>query len=227
MVGLMETHPTIAITGSYQLRGNKVQWKGLSPNREIFPGRGVCRIVLTQEIPIFGPPTSCLYRSELIRNTKQFFPITDPDADTCAFYEYLQHYDFGFVHEILSIEREHDDRVSTRAAELNVSAASPVEYVLKYGPIYLSEAEFETISKRSLDRYYSRLGGSVLKLKSREFWRYHVSRMRELGAPISWRKVARAVFNEILEEMRSPRVGLYKLLQVVRQKYFEVTKSDR
>lgn len=225
MVGLIETHPTIAIVGSYQLYGNEVQWRGLSPTMQIFPGREVCRMALIEEVAIFGPPTSSLYRSDLIKKKEQFFPILHPDADTCAYYEYLQHSDFGFVHEVLSIEREHNDRVSTKASELNISAVASVEYVLRYGPIYLNKVELDTISKRSFDRYYRRLGGSVLKMKGREFWRYHISRMKELGIPISWRKVVWAAINEIADEIRSPKVGWHKFVQVLKQKCSEFVKA--
>ena len=225
MVRLMETNPAIAIVGSYQRKCNEVQWKGLSPGIEIFPGREVCRMALVQELAIFGPPTSSLYRSDLIRKNEQFFPISQPHADICAYYEYLQHYDFGFVHETLSIERVHSDRVSTNVDELYADAVASVEYVLRYGQIYLNEVELNTLLKRSFARYYKRLGGSVLKMKGKEFWRFHVSRMRELGCPISWRKVACGTISEIIDEMRNPIVSYQKLVEVLKDKYFDSVKT--
>jgi glycosyltransferase involved in cell wall biosynthesis len=225
MVGLMETNPAIAIVGSYQRKGNEVQWKGLSPNIEVFSGREVCRMALVEDRAIFGPPTSSLYRSDLTRKNERFFPISQPHADICACYEYLQHYDFGFVHEILSTERVHNDRVSTKVGELYMDAVAEVEYVLRYGTIYLKEVELNMMLNRAFAIYYRRLGGSVLKMKGKEFWRFHVTRMRELGNPISWRKVAYATITEIINEMRNPKISYQKLVGVLKEKYFESVKT--
>ena len=225
MVRLMETNSAIAIVGSYQRKCEEVQWKGLSPSREMFPGREVCRISLLEELAIFGPPTSSLYRSELIRKNEPFFPISQPHADICACYEYLQHYDFGFVHEVLSIERVHSNRVSTKVDELYMDAVASVEYVLRYGKIYLNEVELATLLKRSFTIYYRRLGGSVLKMKGKEFWRFHVSRMREFGRPLSWRRVACATISEIIDEMRNPKVSYQKLVEVLKEKYSDSVKT--
>lgn len=225
MVKLMETNPAIAIVGSYQRKCDEVQWKGLSPNIEIFSGREVCRMALVEELAIFGPPTSSLYRSELIRRSDQFFPVSQPHADICACYEYLQHYDFGFVHEVLSVERVHSGRVSSKVDELYMDAVASVEYILRYGQIYLDEVEARTLLKQAFASYYRRLGGSVLKMKGKAFWRFHVARMRELGNPISWRKVAYATVSEILDEMRNPKISYRKLVEVLKEKYSDSVKA--
>ena len=225
LVKVAEENPSVGVVGSYQLRGNEVRWKGVPHDVERMSGREVCRMTLLEDVAIFGPPTSSLYRSELIRKNEPFFPTSLPHADTCACYEYLQHSDFGFVHEILSTERIHNDRVSTKVGELYMDAVAEVDYVLRYGTIYLNEDELDTILKRSFAIYYRRLGGSVLKFKGKAFWRFHVSRMRELGNPISWRKVALATLNEIVNEMKRPKVGYQKLIQVLREKYFAFVKA--
>jgi glycosyltransferase involved in cell wall biosynthesis len=221
LVEVAEKHPTAAIIGSYQLKDGEVKWKGVPRDLQIIEGRKVCRMSLLEDVAIFGPPTSSLYRCDLIRLKEQFFHPSLPHADICVCYEHLQHYDFGFVHEILSVERVHGDRETTKVGELYMDAVAAVEFILKYGPMYLDERELDMLSKQSFAIYYRRLGGSVLKMKGREFWRYHISRMRELGNPISWRKVVWATLNEIVDEMKSPKVGYQKLVQVIKGKHFE------
>ena len=142
-----------------------------------------------------------------------------PHADTSACYEYLQQSDFGFVHEILSIERIHNDRVSTKVGELYMDGVAEVEFVLKYGAIYLNESELDTILKRALAIYYRRLGGAALKLKGPEFWKFHISRMRELENSISWTKVVRAVVSEIIVEVKEPKVACHKLAQALKERW--------
>jgi len=217
-----ESHPSVGIVGSYQLKGNTVMWKGIPEASEIIDGRKICRMSLLEDLAIFGPPTSTLYRANLIREKEQFFLPHLPHADTCSCYEHLQRYDYGFVHEILSVERVHGDRETSRVEDLYIDAIAAVELVLKYGPMYLDDGEFDALRARSLGIYYRRLGGSVLKIKGREFWKYHTSRMRELGTPISLWKVGIAAFNEIVAEMKSPSVGYKKFMQVMMRKYQEV-----
>lgn len=225
LVEVAEQNPSVGIVGSYQLRGNEVRWKGVPDDMRCISGREVCRMSLLKDLSIFGPPTSSLYRSELVRNNVPFFPTSLPHADVCACYEYLHDSDFGFVHEILSIERTHAERVSRKVDELYIDAVAWVEYALKYGPMYLNDVELDAILKLALEMYYRRLGGSVLKLKGKGFWRFHISRMRELGHPITWRKVAWAVIREIMDEMKNPKVGCQKLAKVLRGKCTEIEKA--
>lgn len=225
MVGLMETYPTIAIVGAYQLKDDEVQWKGLSPKIEKISGREASRISLIDDLSIFGPPTSNLYRSDLVRKHDPFFSVLEPHGDICANYEYLQHQDFGFIHETLSIERVHHDRVSTKVGDLYMDAVAEVDYASKYGPTYLNKIEQDAILKRALERYYRRLGGAALKMKGKEFWRYQTSRMREIGYPISWPKVVREAIKEVIREMKSPKVGYQKLKRVLREKCSEFGRA--
>lgn len=216
MVRLMEAHPTIAIAGAYQLEGDKVQWKGLPPSVEKISGKEACRISLIDDLSIFGPPTSNLYRSDLVRRYDPFYSVLEPHGDTCANYEYLQQHDFGFVHEPLSVRRVHHDRATTRVSELCMDAIAEVDLALRYGPIYLHMAEQDAILTRALQGYYRRLGGAVLKMKGKHFWEYQKSRMREIGHPISWPKVVWETIKEVIREVQSPKVGYQKLERVLK-----------
>lgn len=225
LVEAAERNPSVGIVGSYQLRPDRVMWKGVPHDVECMPGRDACRKTFIENSAIFGPPTSSLYRADLVRNNQPFYSTPLPHADICACYDYLECSDFGFVHEVLSIERIHTGQSSTKSNELYADLVADIYYVLKYGRIYLNEDERDIALKRTLDAYYRRLGGSVLKLKGAEFWKFHIARMRELEYPLSWRRVIRAVLSEIVNEMRDPRVAYNKLTQVLKEKWFVFAKA--
>lgn len=216
LLSVAHRYPTTGIIGSYQLRGNDVMWTGIPTDIECLSGREACRMSLIQDMSIFGPPTSSLYRSQTVRSRKEFFPTTLPYGDTSACFASLKDWDYGFVHEVLSVERIHEGRVSTRAEALYTDAVAAVDSVVSYGPTYLDETELSALFTRTLRDYYRRLGGSVLKLKGREFWKFHSSTMKELGYPISWRKVAWAAVAEIFHESTHPTQAFKKLISHLR-----------
>ena len=218
MVLLAEAHPTVAIVGCYQQSGENVLWKGLPPDKHVISGRDLCRLSLLESLNVFGSPTSILYRSDVIRNSKPFFPHRLPHADTSACYKYLQCHDFGFVHEVLCVERVHPHQVSSKVRGLGAGNVAGLEDLFTYGPIYLSVTEFEDLKGHLLAGYYRWLGGSVLKMREREFWKYHASRLRELGYPMQWQKVLRATVDEILDEIQKPSVAFKKLAAVIKVK---------
>ena len=225
LVNLAEAHPTVDIVGSYQLSNTDVRWKGLPENIEIIPGREVCRLSLLDNLDVFGNPTSSLYRSDLIRKSKRFFRHPQLHADTSAYYDYLQHCNYGFVHEILSVQRIHDQQVTSTVRRLNMGSLATLEIVLEYGPIYLTAEELEILKGERFAWYYRLLGGCVLKLKGREFWQYHASRMKELGYPIAWRKVIKGTIDEIADEIQNPRVAFQKLFIVLKEKYCDLLQG--
>ncbi len=219
LVEVAERNPSVGIVGSYQLRPDRVMWKGLAPDVECISGREACRKTFLEDLAIFGPPTSSLYSADLIRNNQPFYSTSLPHADICAFYDYLDRSDLGFVHEVLSIERIHHAQSSTKSNDVYADLVADIYNVLKYGLTYLSEPERDVVLKRYLETYYRRLGGAVLKLKGADFWKFHVSRMRQLGNPISWIRVGRAVIGEIADEMRDPQVACQKLAQALKERW--------
>jgi glycosyltransferase involved in cell wall biosynthesis len=221
---IAESNSTTSIVGSYQRSGNKIRWKGLPYDLEVISGRAVCRLALLENLDVFGTPTSVLYRSDVIRKNDPFFPHLLPHADTSACYKYLQYSDFGFVHQILSVERVHRDQMSSKVNKLHMGNVAYLESILEYGPIYLNEVELMALKNNFFKGYYRNLGGCVLKLEGKEFWKYHASRMKELGYPISARKVMKGVLEEIGDEMHNPRIAFLKLLAVLKQKYYDLVE---
>ena len=107
LIGLAEANPSVGFVGSFSLTGNQISFGGLEYERKIVPGREICRETLMGGPYVFGAPTANLYRSDLIRRSKDFYIGNNPHADTTPFYQWLKDYDFGFVHQILSYTRIH------------------------------------------------------------------------------------------------------------------------
>ena len=110
MVDFAEAHPAVGIVGAYQRSGNTVKWQGIPSTVSVMSGRDAGRLGLLKGIHVLGTPTSVLYRADLLRMRPSFFPHPRSYADTSACYEALQYCDFGFLHEVLSVERVHSEQ---------------------------------------------------------------------------------------------------------------------
>ena len=103
MVQIADQHPSVAIVGSYGLCETKVVYDGLPYSRTVVTGRELFRKSMDGFIwggpRFFGGPTSLLFRSDIVRSRHAFFDVDNFHADTEACFEFLEHFDFGFVHQ--------------------------------------------------------------------------------------------------------------------------------
>jgi glycosyltransferase involved in cell wall biosynthesis len=208
MVELAEGHPTVGIIGSYQLRGGGGDWylrnHGLSYFQRVVPGGEICRSQLLGTRDVFGNPTSTLYRADLVRSTDAFYPNETAEADLSACYKHLKFADFGFVHQVLSFERLHEDRVTTTSTELNAYLSSAISNCITYGLLYMTPKEIEMRVKELLGKYYRFLAVSALSFRNRAFWEYHGRRLNELGYPLSKAKLGRYICMKVLDLLLNP-----------------------
>jgi glycosyltransferase involved in cell wall biosynthesis len=215
MVQLAEEHPTVGIVGSYQRSGNTVKWQGIPPKVSVMPGRDAGRLGLLNGMHVLGTPTSSLYRADLLRMREAFFPHPRSYADTSACYEALQHSDFGFLHEVLSVERVHPEQWSEAMYKLEAGSVYFLEVLMQYGPRYLSPQEFSVRKEEVFGGYYRGLGGCALKLKGPEFWNFHRSAMREIGCRLDWVRIAAAAIKEAFAEAKNPVTAMRKVRAVM------------
>jgi hypothetical protein len=54
-----------------------------------------------------------------------------------------------------------------------------------------------------------------LKLKGREFWNFHRSRLREVGCELAWARIAKAAILEAVTEAKNPVTAMRKVLAVM------------
>jgi glycosyltransferase involved in cell wall biosynthesis len=219
MVELFESTPSIGIAGSYQAVGGDGRWRlrndGLPCFQSMYPGRDIGRAHLLGEVNVLGDPTSSCYRSDLVRATRPFFPNDTPEADVSACLAQLRHSDFGFVHQVLSFERCHDDRQTTAQLATNAYISAAISDCMVYGPAFLTREERDARIAQLLAEYYSYLSVNALKFRDKSFWRHHRQRLREIGYPFDRGRLAKEVALKIVDLSLNPKATL-RLLQRMR-----------
>ena len=213
MVEVAEANPSVGIVGSYQLSGSYVNWQGFTYPRAVLPGLEICRKVFLEGQPAFGfgTPTSILYRADLVRSSKAFYPNSSPHADTSACFKCLQQSDFGFAYQVLSYQRIHRETQSSKSEELNRYVSAYLSDLIHYGPSYLSQDELERLLQKRLNDYHRFLAVNVISFRGKDFWDYHRNRLEELGYPLTPATLLKAAVMTILREMLNPEQAITKL----------------
>ena len=202
MVKLAEENPTVGLVSSYILRNNKVACDGLPVQTNIFSGRAICQLALRKEVLPFGTPTSVLIRSDVIRQYPRFFNETHIHADREACYEVLQHHDFGFVHQILSFTRLHDDTQTVRIARKhNTEYLEYLGMLKKYGPVFLQPEEYWRLQKKETKGYYRNLASYLFRRKDKKILKYHRTRLKELGFSFRYTRLAAVAAIMLLDKI--------------------------
>jgi glycosyltransferase involved in cell wall biosynthesis len=216
MVALAEANPSVVVVGCYQRSGPALKWQGVPESTCLLPGREAARLGLLHGIHILGTPTSVLYRADVVRRRRDFFPHRHSHADTSACYEAFQDGDFGFVHEELAVERVHAEQWSTAMDALDAGSVAYLDVLMRYGPLYLSPEEFQSRKRAVFDHYYRALGGCLLKGRNRSFWAFHNHRLNAIGLPLEWSRIVAGAIKEAAAEARNPVTAFRKVVGVVR-----------
>jgi glycosyltransferase involved in cell wall biosynthesis len=198
MVKLAEEHPSVGIVSSYVLEGSRVKGSGIPYPSHVMPGKEVCRWSLLHKIPyIFGSPTSLLIRSDQIRDRESFYNEAFHQLlDQTACYDILRDVDFGFVHQVLTYSRVHDESHTSSNEQIDRFQLESVFFLKEYGPIYLDSDEFKKLFELRLRRYYRFLVACFYQRKGKNFWTFHRKGLSQLGLSLKSAKFVRAAFLE-------------------------------
>jgi glycosyltransferase involved in cell wall biosynthesis len=199
MVGLAESHPTVAIVGAYGLAGTKVEWQGLPYPSTRVPGRDLCRSRLLGGPYVFGTATSLLFRSDIVRSRHAFYNEANFHSDSEACLEFLEYHDFGFVHQVLTFQGVRPDSLTSFSKRMQTYLPWILLELVKYGPKYLSAEELKSRIDRHLKQYYQYLGEQIYHRRGSEFWDYHKNQLAALGYPMSVPQLGVAATSHALE----------------------------
>jgi glycosyltransferase involved in cell wall biosynthesis len=213
MVRLAEGHPSVAIVGAYALVGTNVRWYGLPYPSTVSRGREVCRSQLLGELYVLGNPNSVLYRSDIVRSRHAFFNESNLHADTEACLEFLEHHDFGFVHQVLTFTRLREDSMRSYSERVNTHLPGNLYNLVHYGSKYLSEKELMSQIRKCLRDYYHYLGEQVYKRRGQEFWSFHRGKLADLGYPLSTYRLAAAAMSYALDIALNPKANVEKAVR--------------
>jgi len=205
MAALAEAHPTVGIVSAYRLDEDHVNLDGLPYAQAVVMGRELCRSSLLRDEDYFGSPSSLLIRSEIVRARDPFYDGKHPDTDTAACFDILREWDFGFVHQVLTYTRRHNESRTATVLRFEGRRLDKLRRLNAYGPAFLNETEYRRRWRVMLENYYRMLAWNLFELQEPAFWKHQSAELRRLGYPLSWRRLAKAVALELLDMRQSLR----------------------
>jgi hypothetical protein len=206
MVSLAEAHPTVGMVSSYVLVGSKVGWDGLPFPSTFLTGRDVCRKRLLDQILAFGGPSASLLLTSAVKEQQPFYTVGNYHGDNEAYLRLLQRYDFGFVHQVLSYKlRGEDSRTTHYLDSFNSHILSPIEELVRFGPIYLTPSELNWRLKEATDTYYRFLARAIFEFRGKKFWKAHFERLETLGVRLDYAKLGRFVLLHFADIVLNPK----------------------
>jgi len=104
----------------------------------------------------------------------------------------LRDSDFGFVHQVLTFTRRHNEASTAFSRRVNTYLASDVACLVKHGHFFLSDDEYERRVRQLMANYYGFLARALFRRKGKYFWQYHAEELSKLGYPIKRFRLARA-----------------------------------
>jgi glycosyltransferase involved in cell wall biosynthesis len=217
LVDVAERHPSVGIVSSYSA-GSAARFDNLPLDREVFPGRDAVRSYLLGELDFFWTPSTVLYRASLVRSRDPFFPGDAPSADLEAALHCLRQSDLGFVHQILSFERIHDEATTATVRSFNSQLLDRLRILLEVGPDFLTPDELERRLEEQLSNYYRVLAVGAVNFRDREFWRVHRQGLADLGYSIYSARFAKAIAAKFFDLALNPKTTTERIVRRVKSK---------
>jgi glycosyltransferase involved in cell wall biosynthesis len=182
MVDVAERHPSVAFVSSYALWGDEIRHRGVTYPSEVVDGRQICRAALLGQSYVFGSPSSLLLRATDVRTRPSFYNEDNFHADTEACFDLLVDAELGFVHEVLTRTRLHEEAMTPLASKIGLSHHGWLMIHLKFGRWYLTPREYYTRLVYRLRKYALYLVKSAIKMRFRDprFREHHVRTLRFL-----------------------------------------------
>ena len=218
MVALAEQNPSIGMVGSYMLVGKQVVNTGLEYDKRVVNGRAICRATLLGGPYVFGTPSSLMYRADIVRESKAFYPNPNPHSDTTACYQALQNSDFGFVHQVLAGAVVHAETQTSRSIKYGTIRRALIADLMRFGPVYLTKEELDARVKHLMGYYYRWLIGAVVtNRRDPQFWPTQKAELEEVGLKLSYSDIGGAILLRGLDVLLEPRAALEKITKIARR----------
>jgi len=204
MVQAFEQSPSIGLVSAYDLKGTTVRGSGLPYPTTVLPGKELARLNLRTGLFLFGSPTTVMYRSCLVRDHQPFYAVGLLHEDTEKCMQILEHWDFGFVHQVLSLLRVDNESITGGWRTFYPNYLDRYILVQRFAATFLEPGEAAALRKQSKREYYRFLANAVLRLRKSAFWEYHRGGLETLGQSLDWPYLALQIGREMLEIVTSP-----------------------
>jgi len=196
MIKVVESNPQVVVVGSYKICGRKPVFEGPPFPQETVPGREACKWFFEGRVGILGSESNHLIRLPPQGAGNSLFDAAFRNhSDTDLFIRLLKHSgDLGFVHQVLSFTRVHEDSVSAKHARvLGTSDLEGLAMLIKHGPDFLTQRELNRLLRKHWRAYQHFLFRSLFNGKGKKIWRYHRSSWLTLGIRMRPGHVAKTI----------------------------------
>lgn len=176
MVGVAEANPSVGVVTSYAIWGREIRHdEGVPYPVEVIDGREICKATLEGKCYVFGSPSSLLVRADEVRARQAFYNEQNFHADTEACFDVLRTTDLGFVHQVLTRTRVHEEAMTSLASRINTFHSGWLTILAKYGRFYLDPRAYRRRWWHSVRRYGIFLLKAIVKAKFRDpaFRKHH------------------------------------------------------
>ena len=197
---------SVGIVSAYRRHGAEIDLVGLPPDVSVIvPGREVGRsALLGGPLPyLFGSPTSLLLRADLVRGRPEFYSLDNPhQSDQEACLDLLRESDLGFVHDVLTFTRRHEDSESPFYVRVGARHPCSLRLLLEQGLPYLSREEHQRKLAVRLAEYGLYVLARPWKLLDRQFRSYHAAELRALAPGIELLDVSVGIVRQAVSYAR-------------------------
>jgi glycosyltransferase involved in cell wall biosynthesis len=205
MVELAESHPNVALVGSYKIHGDTPICDGPPFPQDIVPGRDACRWFFEGRMGILGSETNHLIRLAAPRVRGQLFDDEYFHADIECFVRLLKDgADLGFVHQILTLTRVHSGAAGEHSHANGLGCAEFLSIVARHGASFLSPNLYAASVARYERDYHRFLVRARMKFWDRSVWRFQVRTAERFGLRVRAVGLLRAALSEAGATIAAP-----------------------
>lgn len=208
MVTIAEEYPSVGLVSSYRLDGTKVGHSGLPYPSHFNDGKDISRDFLLGNSYYFGSPSSLLILSSLIRKRDKIYDESYQVSDITACLDLLKESDFGFVHQVLTFTRRHEDSVTSKQILQNSShMLGYMKMHLEYGPYFLNDKEFKKVMQKRENIFHIQMARVMLQGNMREEYKRHAQDLNSVNLKVKNAKLLKYLIREAFRSALK-RVGI-------------------
>jgi hypothetical protein len=159
-----------------------------------------------------------MYRSSMVTKGEPFYDETRLHEDTEKCMEILEHWDFGFVHQVLSYCRADNESISSVVRGFQPNAIDRYIIVKRYASVFLDASEAAALKRKTKRQYYGVLAEAVLRGRESAFWQYHARGLKTLGETLDQPYLALAIARDFVWKVANPGATLVRGLRYLKQK---------
>jgi hypothetical protein len=218
MIKAFEQSETIGLVSSYWLeafRGlSHLFGSGYPYPLPMVSGKECGRFYMRTGVYVFGSETTVMYRSALVRQCQPFYDESLPDtADFEKHLQILQHWDFGFVYQLLSFSRRDNESLIRARYPFLPFEMDRYIAVQRHAADFLEPSEATSVRWEAKQKYYWLLAEQAIRFRERAFWQYHQAGLKTVDETINWSYLALLIVEKLLWHGLNPGATMLMLLR--------------